>query len=65
MLLRLDIPIIIIFNLLLFLIVYMQVVSENTERADLLVQINDLKAALRDRDERIMGKRYLCIDPLI
>ena len=52
-------------NLLLFLIVYMQVVSENTKVTDLLVQINDLKTALRDRDERIMSKRYLCIDPLI
>ncbi|XP_019864229.1 PREDICTED: uncharacterized protein LOC109593709 [Amphimedon queenslandica] len=30
-----------------------QVVNGNTERADLLAQINDLKAALRDRDERM------------
>ena len=34
----------------------MQVVSENTEMTDLLVQINDLKAALKESDERIMGK---------
>ena len=30
----------------------MQVVSENK---DSLIQFNDLKAALKDRDERIMG----------
>ena len=37
----------------------LQVVSENTERADMLAQINDLEAALKDRDERIMGKRLV------
>ncbi|XP_019855266.1 PREDICTED: uncharacterized protein LOC109584104 [Amphimedon queenslandica] len=38
-----------------------QVLSESTEGADFLVQINDLKAALKAKDEWIMGKRYLCI----
>ncbi|XP_019859770.1 PREDICTED: leiomodin-3-like isoform X2 [Amphimedon queenslandica] len=32
-----------------------QVVSENIEGTNLLVQINDLKAALKDRDERMMA----------
>ncbi|XP_019860273.1 PREDICTED: uncharacterized protein LOC109588559 isoform X2 [Amphimedon queenslandica] len=32
-----------------------QVVSKNTVVTDILVQINDLKAALRDRDEKIMA----------
>ena len=35
--------------------------SENTDVKDLIVQINDLKAALRDRDEMILGKINLCI----
>ena len=34
----------------------MQVLSENTEVTDLLVQVNDLKAALRDRDKKMLGK---------
>ena len=46
---------------LLITFLTLQVMSKNTEGTDLLVQINDLKAALRDRDERIMSKRYLCI----
>ena len=35
--------------------------SENTEAKDLLVQINQLKAALKDKNEKIMGKMYLCM----
>uniref|UniRef100_A0A1X7UH41 Death domain-containing protein n=1 Tax=Amphimedon queenslandica TaxID=400682 RepID=A0A1X7UH41_AMPQE len=31
-----------------------QILSKNTEGADLLTEVNDLKAALRERDERIM-----------
>ena len=30
--------------------------SENAEVMDLLAQISDLKTALKDRNERIMGK---------
>ncbi|XP_019854455.1 PREDICTED: uncharacterized protein LOC109583508 [Amphimedon queenslandica] len=32
-----------------------QILSKNTEGADLLTEVNDLKAALRERDERIMA----------
>ena len=43
------------FLLFLFIILCMQVVSENRDVKEFLVQINDLKTALKDRDEKIMG----------